>query len=313
MKNPSKFSVLSAAAACLALSLTACGSSAPEKSGADEATGSKPVTLTVGTFNEFGYEKLFDEYETLNPNVTIEHKKAATSQRSPRQPHHPAGRRIRPGRHRRRRGGLAARAAAVSRPLHRPERPRGRRPLAGLEDRGRDRPPTASCWATAPTPGPRPSATRRPVQEGGPAHRPRGGREAAGRHLGQLLRGRQEVQGRQPGSGVVRLRRRHLPGHDQPAGERLRGGRRHRHRDGQPEGQGHLQPGAERLRGRRPVGPPQPVERRLDRRLPDERASPRCCARAGCSASSRATPPESPAGTSPTSSPAAAATGAAPT
>ncbi len=37
------------------------------------------MTLTVGTFNEFGYEKLFDEYETLNPNVTIEHKKAATS------------------------------------------------------------------------------------------------------------------------------------------------------------------------------------------------------------------------------------------
>lgn len=79
MKKPSKLSVLSAAAACLALSLSACGTSAAEKGGVDGSTGSKPVTLTVGTFNEFGYEKLFKEYEELNPNVTIEHKKAATS------------------------------------------------------------------------------------------------------------------------------------------------------------------------------------------------------------------------------------------
>jgi cellobiose transport system substrate-binding protein len=79
VKNPTKFSVLSAAAACLALSLSACGSSAPEKSGVDGSTGSEPVTLTVATFNEFGYESLLDEYEELNPNVTIEHKKAATS------------------------------------------------------------------------------------------------------------------------------------------------------------------------------------------------------------------------------------------
>lgn len=79
MKNPSKFSVLSAAAACLALSLTACGSSAPEKSGVNDATGSEAVTLTVGTFNEFGYEALFKEYEAQNPNVTIQHKKAATT------------------------------------------------------------------------------------------------------------------------------------------------------------------------------------------------------------------------------------------
>jgi cellobiose transport system substrate-binding protein len=79
VKKPSKFFVLSAAAACLSLSLSACGSSAPEKGGVNDATGSGPVTLTVGTFNEFGYEKLFEEYQELNPNVTIEHKKAATS------------------------------------------------------------------------------------------------------------------------------------------------------------------------------------------------------------------------------------------
>ncbi|MDQ0661943.1 cellobiose transport system substrate-binding protein [Arthrobacter ulcerisalmonis] len=79
MKNSGKFSLLSAAAVCLAMSLSACGSAAPEKGGVNEATGSKPVTLTVATFNEFGYEKLFDEYEELNPNVTIKHKKAATT------------------------------------------------------------------------------------------------------------------------------------------------------------------------------------------------------------------------------------------
>ncbi|ACL38398.1 extracellular solute-binding protein family 1 [Pseudarthrobacter chlorophenolicus A6] len=79
MKNPSKFSVLSAAAACLAVSLTACGSSSPGKSDVNGATGSEAVTLTVGTFNEFGYEALFKEYEAQNPNVTIQHKKAATT------------------------------------------------------------------------------------------------------------------------------------------------------------------------------------------------------------------------------------------
>jgi cellobiose transport system substrate-binding protein len=33
----------------------------------------------VATFNEFGYEDLYTEYMDLNPNVTIEAKKAATS------------------------------------------------------------------------------------------------------------------------------------------------------------------------------------------------------------------------------------------
>jgi cellobiose transport system substrate-binding protein len=37
------------------------------------------VTLTLATFNEFGYEDLIAEYMALNPNVTIEAKKAATS------------------------------------------------------------------------------------------------------------------------------------------------------------------------------------------------------------------------------------------
>jgi cellobiose transport system substrate-binding protein len=75
-----RFTALSAAAALLALTMTACGSgSGTENAGVEGETGTDDVTVSVGTFNEFGYEELFTEYEELNPNVTIEHKKAATS------------------------------------------------------------------------------------------------------------------------------------------------------------------------------------------------------------------------------------------
>jgi cellobiose transport system substrate-binding protein len=74
-----RITALSAAAACLALALTACGSGGSDNAGVEGETGTEDVTLSVGTFNEFGYEELFTEYEELNPNVTIEHKKAATS------------------------------------------------------------------------------------------------------------------------------------------------------------------------------------------------------------------------------------------
>lgn len=62
--------------------LAACGGeSADTDAGSEGSEGSAdgPVTLTVATFNEFGYEELFTEYMELNPNVTIEHKKAATA------------------------------------------------------------------------------------------------------------------------------------------------------------------------------------------------------------------------------------------
>ncbi|KNC15070.1 ABC transporter substrate-binding protein [Arthrobacter sp. RIT-PI-e] len=78
--NPrTRFITLSAAAASLVLALSACSSGASENSGVEGETGAEDVTLSIGTFNEFGYEDLFSEYEELNPNVTIEHKKAATS------------------------------------------------------------------------------------------------------------------------------------------------------------------------------------------------------------------------------------------
>ncbi len=62
-----------------ALFLTACGGSSEPASDVTGETGVEDVTLTVATFNEFGYEGLFDQYMAENPNVTIEQKKAATS------------------------------------------------------------------------------------------------------------------------------------------------------------------------------------------------------------------------------------------
>jgi cellobiose transport system substrate-binding protein len=62
-----------AGAAVFALVATGC-SSTP----AGDADGK--VSLTVATFNDFGYtDELFAEYEKANPNVTIKHNKAATS------------------------------------------------------------------------------------------------------------------------------------------------------------------------------------------------------------------------------------------
>ncbi|MHA7140967.1 ABC transporter substrate-binding protein [Arthrobacter sp. TB 23] len=77
--NRARFTALSASAVCLALAVSACGSNSAPAGNIDDATGESDVTLTVATFNEFGYEDLFTEYEELNDNVTIEHKKAATS------------------------------------------------------------------------------------------------------------------------------------------------------------------------------------------------------------------------------------------
>ena len=60
------------------LALSACSSGATADSAAPSANGGK-VTITLATFNQFGYEDLIAEYQKANPNVTIEHKKAATS------------------------------------------------------------------------------------------------------------------------------------------------------------------------------------------------------------------------------------------
>ena len=64
------------------MALVASGCSSGDDAATDvvpSATSNEPVTLSLATFNEFGYEDLIKEYMELNPNVTIEAKKAATS------------------------------------------------------------------------------------------------------------------------------------------------------------------------------------------------------------------------------------------
>src|SRR5690606_18255655 len=67
----------------MTISLAACGGG-DDSDAAESDTGSgeaaaEAITLSVATFNEFGYEELFTEYESLHDNVTIEHVKADTA------------------------------------------------------------------------------------------------------------------------------------------------------------------------------------------------------------------------------------------
>jgi cellobiose transport system substrate-binding protein len=68
-----------AALTAVVLPLTACGSLLGQ-SPADDGGNDGPITLTVSTFNDFGYtEELLAEYSKANPNVTVEHIVAPTS------------------------------------------------------------------------------------------------------------------------------------------------------------------------------------------------------------------------------------------
>lgn len=75
-----KFTV--ALASLVLVTTTACsgGDKAAEEASTPTAASTEKVTLTVATFNEFGYDNLFAEYMKLHPNVTVKAKKAATSQ-----------------------------------------------------------------------------------------------------------------------------------------------------------------------------------------------------------------------------------------
>ncbi|KAA9106404.1 ABC transporter substrate-binding protein [Microbacterium rhizomatis] len=69
--------IVAATASISALVLAGCASGGSSAPTADPNT---PVTLTVATFNDFGYtQELVDEYTKLHPNVTVELTKAATS------------------------------------------------------------------------------------------------------------------------------------------------------------------------------------------------------------------------------------------
>ncbi|MFK5689066.1 ABC transporter substrate-binding protein [Ornithinimicrobium sp. LYQ92] len=72
---------LLAATVTSALVLGACGGGEDEdEDGAGSSDGEGgDITLSVATFNEFGYEELLPEYEELNPGITVQHVKADTA------------------------------------------------------------------------------------------------------------------------------------------------------------------------------------------------------------------------------------------
>lgn len=65
-------------AACLALAATGCAGGATSGNPSEETSGGT-ITLTVATFNEFGYDNLLAEYTATHPNIVVQEKKAATS------------------------------------------------------------------------------------------------------------------------------------------------------------------------------------------------------------------------------------------
>jgi len=69
---------LAAGVTGVALAVSACGSSTTSGT-TDKAASTEKITLTVATFNEFGYETLLAEYTKLHPNIKVVQKKAATS------------------------------------------------------------------------------------------------------------------------------------------------------------------------------------------------------------------------------------------
>lgn len=76
-----RFSALVAGASIFALTLSACSSSADtDKDNPTAEGGDKNITLTVATFNNFGYtDELLQEYMDANEGVTIKHNIAAKS------------------------------------------------------------------------------------------------------------------------------------------------------------------------------------------------------------------------------------------
>ena len=60
--------------AVLALGMTAAGCGGDNSGESDGG----PVTLTIATFNEFGYEGLIEEWNAANPDIQVEQKKVGT-------------------------------------------------------------------------------------------------------------------------------------------------------------------------------------------------------------------------------------------
>jgi cellobiose transport system substrate-binding protein len=81
MRPSARYRPIAAILGCGAVLLaTACGGSGT--SGTSDAAGNKAdepkIELTVATFNEFGYDDLYHEYEALHPNIKIVERRAPT-------------------------------------------------------------------------------------------------------------------------------------------------------------------------------------------------------------------------------------------
>nr|WP_144794424.1 ABC transporter substrate-binding protein [Microbacterium paludicola] len=71
MKTSTRRRMLTTAAVASVSALALAGCAADGGSGS-ESSGDENVTLTITTFGTFGYDDLYEEYEELHPNVTIE-------------------------------------------------------------------------------------------------------------------------------------------------------------------------------------------------------------------------------------------------
>lgn len=83
-KSTRKFLAVTASVASIALLATACSSDedpkSPASGDASKPANEDPITLTVATFNNFGYtEELLAEYTKTHPNVTVKQTVAAQS------------------------------------------------------------------------------------------------------------------------------------------------------------------------------------------------------------------------------------------
>ncbi|WP_315098061.1 ABC transporter substrate-binding protein [uncultured Cellulomonas sp.] len=79
-KTTSKMWAAAAGVTGIALLATACSGASDTPADEPSEGGTENITLTLGTFNEPGYtDEMFAAYEAENPGVTIENKKAATS------------------------------------------------------------------------------------------------------------------------------------------------------------------------------------------------------------------------------------------
>ncbi|MEI5585631.1 carbohydrate ABC transporter substrate-binding protein, partial [Agromyces sp. CCNWLW208] len=77
MKLSRRTKAFAAVAGAASFALIATGCAAGADTAAEEGG---PVELTLATFNDFGYtDELLQEYMDENPNVTIVHNRAATS------------------------------------------------------------------------------------------------------------------------------------------------------------------------------------------------------------------------------------------